>query len=584
VRLDKVGRPCPVGVQVLLLLGVALNIAPSIAGRTSPALPGASASAAGSAAASKSADPLNRTTPQSAVLAFLDACHSKNYQRALHYLDLDKIPSEQRAEQGPELARELEEVLNRDAQFDVATLSHDPEGDRDDGLAINRELLTSIPLDGKAVELELERKELRPGIPIWRVAPDSVALIPELAAGFSESHIERHLPAPLVNYKLLDTAIWRWIALCLLAIVIGLLSRWLSKGLLLCVTPVLKRITPNGNWQLLPLLLGPLQLLLCAAVFGAGVQWVDPSAVLRLYLGRSLALLSVLGLVWLAARILDFGLVRLGTALEGAHHTLSRSVLPLVSRVTKILILILGVIGVLSSWGYQMTTLLAGLGIGGVAIALAAQKTIENLFGSIAVVSDRPVFVGDFCKFGNSLGTVEDIGLRSTRIRTVDRTLVTVPNGQFSLMTLENFSRRDKTLLHFTLNLRRDTTPGQVREVLQAIQQILKDPGIEAGPVPGRFIGVGQYSLDIEIFAYVLTVDGDEFLKIQQDLLLRILDAVAAAGTALALPTQASVDYSVAPRQEGSGGQPSNGQPSAGQPSAGQPAPVSSSQLNGYSR
>jgi MscS family membrane protein len=88
-------------------------------------------------------------------------------------------------------------------------------------------------------------------------------------------------------------------------------------------------------------------------------------------------------------------------------------------------------------------------------------------------------------------------------IRTVDRTLVTVPNGQFSLMTLENFSRRDKMLLHFRLNLRRDTTPSQVRTVLQAIQQILNDPGIETGPVPGRFIGVGQYSLDIEVFAYV---------------------------------------------------------------------------------
>jgi MscS family membrane protein len=191
-----------------------------------------------------------------------------------------------------------------------------------------------------------------------------------------------------------------------------------------------------------------------------------------------------------------------------------------------------------------------------VAIALAAQKTIENLFGSVAVISDRPVFVGEFCKFGDRVGTVEDIGLRSTRIRTLDRTLVTVPNGLFSLMTLENFSRRDKTLLHFTLNLRRDTTAGQVRQVLQAIQEILKDPGIETGPVPGRFIGVGQYSLDLEVFAYVMTIDGDKFLESQQNLLLRILDAVAAAGTALALPTQASVDYSIDREPESSAGAP----------------------------
>ena len=158
--------------------------------------------------------------------------------------------------------------------------------------------------------------------------------------------------------------------------------------------------------------------------------------------------------------------------------------------------------------------------------------------------SDRPVYVGDFCKFGDSVGTVEDIGLRSTRIRTNDRTEVIVPNAQFSTMTLENFSRRDKMLFHPMLNLRRDTSPEQVRTILAAIQKILKDhPNMEAGDLAVRFVGVGSYSLDVEVFAYVLTLDGSEFLRIQQDLLLNILDAVAAAGTALALPTQASVVY-----------------------------------------
>jgi MscS family membrane protein len=528
----------------------------------------------------KPPDPLNRTTPQGSILGFLDACHSKDYRKALHYLDLGKIPSEERADKGVQLAQELEQVLNRDAQFDVASLSREPEGDHNDGMAPHRELLTSVRSGGQTVQLQLERTDLRPGVAIWRVAQDSAALIPDLAAATSRSAIERHLPAPLVNYRFLDTAIWRWIALCLLALAIGSLSRWISRLLLLCLTPVLKRVAPSGNWGLFPSLLGPLQLLLCAAAFGASVHWIDPSAVLRLYLSRSLALLSVLGLAWLAARILDFGMVRLRTALEGTHHTVSRSVLPLVSRVSKILIVILGMVGVLSSWGYDMTTLLAGLGIGGVAIALAAQKTIENLFGSVAVISDRPVFVGEFCKFGDRVGTVEDIGLRSTRIRTPDRTLVTVPNGQFSLMTLENFSRRDKTLLHFTLNLRRDTTPGQVRKVLQAIQEILKDPGIETGPVPGRFIGVGQYSLDIEVFAYVLTMDGDKFLEIQQNLLLRILDAVVAAGTALALPTQASVEYSLDRGQGSSASAPSNvaGAPQSG--AARGPAPSTAVQGN----
>lgn len=508
-------------------------------------------------------DPLNRTSPQSAVLGFLDACHAGNFQRAIHYLDLKQIPSAERLAQGTRLSQQLEQILNGDAQFDVAALSRDPGGDHQDGLAGNRERLITLQLDGKAVDLELERKELRSGVSVWVVASDSLPLIPPVAAATSESPIERRLPAVLVNYKLLDTSLWRWLALVLLALGISSLSRLLSRLVLLTLTPLLKRITTNGNWGWVESLLGPLQLLLCAAVFGAGMQWVDPSAVVRLYLRRGVVLVSALGLVWLAARILDIGVVRVGAALDRSRHVVSRSALPLLSRALKVVILLLGLVGVLSSWGYDTTTLLAGLGIGGVAIALAAQKTIENLFGSVAVVSDRPVSVGDTCKFGDTVGTVEDIGLRSTRIRTADRTLVTVPNGQFSSMTLENFSRRDKLLFHITLNLRRDTTPNQVRTLLAAVREILKDPKIETGPIPVRFVGVGAYSLDLEVFAYVLSEDGDEFLKVQQELLLRILDAVAAAGTALALPTQASVEYII----EGAPGT------SAGGPSAG-PAPA----------
>jgi MscS family membrane protein len=151
------------------------------------------------------------------------------------------------------------------------------------------------------------------------------------------------------------------------------------------------------------------------------------------------------------------------------------------------------------------------------------------------------------------MGTVEDIGLRSTRIRTPDRTLVTVPNGSFSGMTIENFDRRDKMLFHVTLNLRRDTTPDQVRLLLQSITKLLEDnPKFERGTMPVRFVGIGSYSLDVEIFIYVLTLNGDEFMKIQQDLFLSIMDAVASVGTALAVPTQATVTYAAQPVSNGS--------------------------------
>ena len=152
------------------------------------------------------------------------------------------------------------------------------------------------------------------------------------------------------------------------------------------------------------------------------MDWFGPSALLRLYLGRVLALPVLLGSLLALLRHHRCRARHLRARLESKHRAFSYSVLPLSGRVAKVVVLLFIIAAVLSAWGYNTTTLLAGLGIGGVAIALASQKTIENLFGSVAVISDRPVSVGDFCKFGSQTGTVEDIGLRSTRIRTLDRT------------------------------------------------------------------------------------------------------------------------------------------------------------------
>jgi MscS family membrane protein len=159
------------------------------------------------------------------------------------------------------------------------------------------------------------------------------------------------------------------------------------------------------------------------------------------------------------------------------------------------------------------------------------------------VIGDRPVLVGDTCRFGDRTGTVMHIGLRSTRIRTPDRTIISVPNGQFSSMALENISGRDKIWFHPTLNLRRDTTSEQLLKVLASVHEILKGhPKIEAGSTPARFVGVGPYSLDIEVAVYVITADYDEFLAIQQEVLIKMLQAVENAGTALAVPLQESFE------------------------------------------
>lgn len=492
----------------------------------------------------RSQDPLNRETPQSTVLSFLETARAGNFDRAWRYLDLQKLPPEQRLKSGPTLARQLEQILDRDVQFDVAALSRDPEGDREDGLPANREHVDFFNANGRFLDLQLERVSWRSGLSVWVFSADSVAFVPQIAQITSESPIERRLPHALVTVKLADTALWRWIAIVLLVAALAALSRLLASFILFLTELVVRRLRPRTDRGVFAPLGGPLRLLLTAAGLRVGMNWIGSSELVSRYVNHAVTLLLFFGVAWLCGRMIELAVGHLAATL-GSKHRISYSVLPLASRVVKITIFFLAAAAVLSDWGYNTTTILAGLGVGGLAVALAAQKTIENLFGGVAVISDRPVYVGDVCRFGDRVGTVEDIGLRSTRIRTLDRTLITVPNAEFSAMTLENFSKRDKMLFHLTLNLRRDTTPDQVRTVLAAITRIVtENPKVQEGGLPVRFIGVGAYSLDIEVFVYILTQEGDEYLQIQQDLLLGLLDAVAAAGAALALPTQASIDYS----------------------------------------
>jgi len=194
--------------------------------------------------------------------------------------------------------------------------------------------------------------------------------------------------------------------------------------------------------------------------------------------------------------------------------------------------------------GIPLTPVLAGLGVGGLALALSAQATVENFIGGMTLFADRPVRVGEFCKFGDQMGTVEEIGVRSTRLRTLDRTLVTVPNAEFSKLHLENYSKRDKIWFHPRIHLRLDTTPDQLRYILVEIRKLLyAHPKVLRDPARIRFVEFGSYSLDLDIFAYIKVTDTGEYLEIAEDLNLRMMEVVTRAGTDLAVP--AILEYGI---------------------------------------
>jgi MscS family membrane protein len=218
------------------------------------------------------------------------------------------------------------------------------------------------------------------------------------------------------------------------------------------------------------------------------------------------------------------------------------AVVRLVRRFVDLLAIFAGVMGILYYFGVNPTAVMAGLGVGGIAVALAAQKTLENVIGGISLILDKVVLVGDTLRVGTIEGTVEDLGLRSTRIRTSDRTVVSLPNGQIANMTLENLSTRDKFWFHPILALHYGTTTTQLHTVLEGIRQLLQESQhVEPDSVRVSFLRLGASALEVEAVAYVATRQGAEFLAIQEVLLLGIMKCIESAGVQLATPSQTIV-------------------------------------------
>ena len=189
--------------------------------------------------------------------------------------------------------------------------------------------------------------------------------------------------------------------------------------------------------------------------------------------------------------------------------------------------------------GLPLYSVVAGLGIGGLAVALAIRPTLENLIGGIVLYLDQPVRVGDFCNFGDKTGTVEAIGVRSTKLRALDRTLITVPNAALADMQLINWAKCDRMLINTTIGLRYETENDQLRHVLVKFREMLHaHPKIHSETVRVRFAGFGQSSLDIGVRIYALTRDFNEFHAIREDVLLRMSDIVKASGSSFAFPSQ----------------------------------------------
>lgn len=483
-------------------------------------------------------DALGRGTPRSSVRGFLSAAKDRDYARAAEYLDLRTMPAGMSGSQGPELARQLRIVLDQTLWIDLDSLSTDPEGDQHDNLSVVRERVGRISGEGKTYDLYLQRVPRGDGVYIWKFADMTVEQIPQLYQQFGYGQLERFLPAWMFDVSILGINLWLWAAVLALSIVLFpvaiLVSRLISLSLRLLNTEFAE--------QFERLFSGPVSLLIWTVMVRNGATVLGSSVALSaLSQARTV---QVIALAWLFMRVVDFVVQRAGTNLERKGLGGTRVLLMPVSRLVKFIALAGAVLLWLDNAGYKVTTLLAGLSISGVAVALASQKSLENIFGAITLFTSQPVKVGDFCRFGDKIGTVEEIGLRATRIRTLERTVITVANAEFANLHLDNFSARDRFWYHPTLQLRYETTPDQIRYILVEVRKMLyAHPKVVAEPLHVRFKSFGEYSLDVEVFAYIGVKDYGESLEVAEDLNFRIMDIVSASGSDFAFPSE--VQYSL---------------------------------------
>jgi MscS family membrane protein len=472
-------------------------------------------------------DPLGRSTPRGTVLGFLEAARKADRATAAQYLNTTGGDAEV-------LAGKLFAVLDARLPARLLRISDAPEGSNPAAPA--RESVGTIESSTGKVEIVLERIKRRgdPG-PVWLFSGETLDLIPAQFEQIGSSRWNAYVPRFLLTIRLGGLRLADLLAILLGLPIVYLVTLLLNRAL----TPVIRWGFREAGAAPPSVLPTPARLLLVIVAGGWLVATLPFSLAVRQIWSGVAALLTIASVAWLLV-LLNGEIERhVYRRLAPSHAPAAGSLLRLGRRGVDLLILFGAVIATLRHFGIDPTPALAGLGVGGIAVALAAQKTLENVIAGASIIFDQAVRVGDFLKMGEVSGTVDHIGLRSTRIRTLDRTVVSVPNSQIANASLETLSARDKFWFHPLIGLRYETTPDQLHLVVDRLRHMLiEHPSVDIESVRVRFIRLGSFSLDVELFAYLLARDWSHFLELQEQLLFDITAIVDRSGTAFAFPSQ----------------------------------------------
>lgn len=478
-------------------------------------------------------DEFQRDTPAASIEAFLSATTQRDYETAANYLRLAKLPKGFDKADGPELARMLRILINQKLWLDVDKLSNEYKGNLDDGLPDNLEFVSSVKTPKGTKNMYLRRYRDSSGNYAWQYSNDTVNNIPYLYSIYGYGAIGDHLSKFFGDASILGIQLWQIFGILMLLIfgyiisyiITSILTHFISKKEHPLVNEILKRLTR------------PVRLLITVIIAYFCIQFLSPGLSLKALL-RTKTFFFIL-LIWFSINFIDILAIIYRNRLENRGKLKLIAIIKPLATTFKILFILFIILMWLSNVGFQVTTLLAGIGIGGLALALGAQKTIEDIFGAITIFTSSPVEIGDFCKFGDRLGTVEEIGIRTTRIRTLDNSVISVPNSQFASMQIDNLSKREKYWYHPIIRIKHETTTDTIQGIRSNITSMLTEhPKVSNENIRVRFKEIGLISLDIEVFAYVMVSDYASFLETAEELNFAVIDIISDVGAEFAVPMQ----------------------------------------------
>jgi len=519
-----------------LALSASLILAPGTRAQSLPALPKATPAALPSPTAAPEPVPEAPDSPRASARAFIDlAARKGDFRGAARYLQVP--PGE--GERGPELARRLRAVLERHLDIDLDALSSLAEGSGQDGLPPGVDTVGNVP-DGRVGRDTVFVVRTRDSAgAYWAFSRQTVSRIDGWYDALPDRWVRDWMPDKLQRSGPADLLWWQWLALPVLLFLALAVGRVLGAFTTAFLHRLFRKTPTAWDERLLkrtsPALTFLWAVVVAAALLSRLALLPEAHRSARSLLGG----LATLAVFWALWRSVDVWAQFLMERPWAKDNPSARSLLSVTRNLTKVFVATSGVVATLAAFGYPVATVLAGLGIGGIALAFGAQKTIENLFGSVSLAADQPFRVGDFVKIEDFTGNVERIGMRSTQIRTLDRTLVSLPNGKLADMRIEDFASRDRIRFAATVSLVYGTTPAQVRRVVAGIEAMLREnPRVWPDTVVARLAALSPSSLDVEVMCWFETGDFGEFRDLRQEALLGIMRVVEEAGTTFAFPTR----------------------------------------------